>query len=138
MEKATTTKPMNEEQMIYLVRNAMLVASQEMGSGDQWPVVKDTIYKVMKDFEDSKIQDNVDVELKTHLYEQIAEMEAGLLECSLDMRKKVEPAIKEWREVCDAYFSDVDRNAIYYDAKEAPEHIKRMKAILATMEDNNE
>ncbi len=137
MEKANTAKPMNEEQMVHLVRNALLVAGQEMGDGDQWPVIKDTIYKIMKDFEEAKIQDNVDAELKVHLYEQIAEMEAALLEFPSELRSKVEPTIKEWREMCDAYFSDVDRNSVYYDAEEAPEHIKRMKAILATMEDKN-
>ena len=132
------TKPASEEQMVQIVRNALLVAGQEMGDGDQWPVIKDTIYKIAKDYEDLKIERNVDDELKTHLYAQLKGMEAGLVTCSPEMRAKLEPKVKELRDVCDAYFSDVDRSAIVYDADEAPEHVKRMRAILATLEDKNE
>lgn len=133
-----TTTAMNEEQMVFLVRNALLVAGQEMGNGDQWPVVKDTIYKIMKDFEDLKIERNVDEELKVHLYEQLRRMEAGLNECDPDIRATLEPRIKELHEVCDAYFSDIDKSVLGYDENQAPEHIKRMKAILKTMEDDHE
>jgi len=49
----TTTKPMPEEQMVHLMRNALLVAGHEMGAdGDHWPVVKATIHSLMKDWED--------------------------------------------------------------------------------------
>lgn len=132
-----TAKKMSEEQMVYLVRNALLAAGQEMGDGDQWPVIKDTVHKIMKDYEDLKTERNVDEELKKGLYAQIAEMEAGALESSPEARAILEPAIKEWKEICDAYFSDLDKGVIYEDPENAPEHIKRMKAILATMEEDD-
>ena len=129
-----TDKAMSEEQMVHLVRNALLVAGQEMGDGDQWPVIKDTVYKITKDWEDLKTERNVDEELKIHLYEQLKEMEAGLPDCTPEARAQLEPKIKELREVCDAYFSDVDPNAVVYDSKDEPEHIKRMEAIIKTLE----
>ncbi len=132
-----TPQAMCEERMVFLVRNALLVAEQEMGGGDEWPVVKDTVYKIMKDWEDLKTERNVDAELKIHLYEQIRKMEAGLDECSPEARKIVEPKIREWREICDAYFCEVDRNAVVYDEASAPIHIKRMNAILDTLEENH-
>lgn len=133
-----TDKAKSEEQMVFLVRNALLVAGQEMGNGDHWPVVKDTVHKIMRDWENLKIERNVDDELHIHLYDQIKEMEAGLGECAPDVRKVLEPRIKELREVCDAYFSDIDQSAIEYDENTAPEHVKRMKAILNTLEEDHE
>ncbi|MFA4993858.1 MAG: hypothetical protein WC521_00940 [Bdellovibrionales bacterium] len=133
-----TVWAMSEEKMVFLVRNALLVAGQEMGRGDEWPVVKDTIYKIIKDWEDLKIERNVDEELKVHLYEQIEKMEAGLAECTPEAREVLEPKIKEWREVCDAFFADIDPKAVVYDKENEPEHIKRMKAILGTMEEDHD
>ncbi len=133
-----TAKAMSEEQMVHLVRNALLVAGQEMGNGDQWPVIKDTVYRIMKDWEDLKVERNVDEELKIHLYAQLKEMEAGLSDCTPEVRAQVEPKVKEWREICDAYFSDIDNNAVVYDEENAPQHIKRMRAILNTMEEDHE
>ncbi|MFA5040641.1 MAG: hypothetical protein WC464_03290 [Bdellovibrionales bacterium] len=132
------TQPMNEEQMVFLVRNALLVAGQEMGRGDEWPVVKDTIYKLMKDWEDLKIERNVDDVLKTNIYEQIGIMEASLKNCAPEVRPTLEGRVKEFREICDAYFADIDPKAVVVDEENEPEHIKRMKAILGTMEDENE
>ena len=130
-------KALSEEQMVHLVRNALLVAGQEMGDGDQWPVVKDTVYKIMKDWEDLKVERNVDEVLKVHLYEQLKEMEAGLAECTSEMRALLAPRVRELREVCDAYFSDVDPRAVVYDEENAPEHIKRMKVIVNTLEEDH-
>ena len=133
-----TTTAISEEQMVHLVRNALLVAGQEMGDGDQWPVIKDTVYRIMKDWEDLKVERNVDAELKIHLYAQLKGMEAGLAECTPGVRAVLEPRIKELHEVCDAYFSDIDVDIVEYDEENAPEHIKRMKSILNTMEDDHE
>ena len=127
----------NEEQMVHLVRNALLVAGQEMGDGDHWPVIKDTIYKIMKDWEDLKVERNVDAELKVHLYAHLKEMDKELAKCDPEIRAQVEPRFKELREVCDAHFSMPDRTAVIYDDNRTPEHVKRMNAILATLEDNN-
>jgi hypothetical protein len=137
MENTMTTQAMCEERMVFLVRNALLVAEKEMGGGDQWPVVKDTIYKIMKDWEDLKTERNVDAEMRIHLYDQIKDMEAGLDECSPETREALEPKIREWRDICNAYFSDCDREAVYFDEQEVPMHIRRMNAILSTMEDDN-
>jgi hypothetical protein len=138
METDMKTESLNEEQMVFLVRNALLVAGQEMGRGDEWPVVKDTIFKIMKDWEDLRIERAVDEQLKIHLYDQIKKMEESLAECSPDAREVLEPKVREWREVCDAYFADVDPGAVHCDEENAPEHIKRMKAILGTLEDDHE
>ncbi|MDE1902041.1 MAG: hypothetical protein KGI37_10420 [Alphaproteobacteria bacterium] len=141
---ATTGKltEQQEEQMVHLVRNALLVAGQEMDGdghkGDQWPVIKSTIHAIMKDWEDLKIERNVDAELKVHLYEQIKEMEAGFPDCTPAARAVLEPKIKELREICDAYFADLNKDAVFYDEEAAPEHVKRMKAIVSTLEGEND
>ncbi len=132
-----TERALSEEQVVHLVRNALLVAGQEMGDGDQWPVVKDTIYKIMQDFEELKVERNVNAELKVHLYEQLKIMEAGLSELSNEKRELYAPKVKEWRELCDAYFTDVDPNAVEYDEDNEPDHIKRMRVIIKTLEDDN-
>ena len=133
-----TTETMSEEQMVFLVRNALLVAGQEMGRGDEWPIVKDTIHKIMKDWEDLKADRNVDDEMKIHLYAQIEKMEKSLDECEPDVRAQLEPRVKEWREICDAYFTDLNPAAVKYGEGELPPHIDRMNAILATLEDDHE
>ena len=133
-----TAKPMSEEQMVHLVRNALLVAGQEMGNGDQWPVVKDTVYKIMKDFEDLKTERNVDAELKQHIYAELKNIQASLSKNTPEIRAVLEPKFKELCEAYDAHFSPLDKSAVEYDEQDAPEHVKRMKAILATMEENNE
>jgi len=133
-----TTQTLNEEQMVHLVRNALLVAGQEMGDGDQWPVVKDTIYKIMKDFEDLKIERNVFAEMKMHLGAQLKIMEVELPKCSRDAQIVLEPKIREFREIYDAYFSDLNRDAVSHDTEDAPPYIERMKAIIATLGDKND
>ena len=56
---------MTEEKMVTLVRNALLAAGHEMGkNGDHWPVIKSTIEKVMKDWENLKIERDITAELK--------------------------------------------------------------------------
>jgi hypothetical protein len=131
-------KEMTEEQAVHLVRNALLVAGQEMGAaGDHWPVIKSTIYDIMKDFEDLKVERNVDVELKTHLYSQLAAMERGLANSPAAVKADVAPKLKKLREIYDAYFSTVDKDAAIINEDEIPAHMKRAKAIVATLEDEN-
>ncbi len=137
MEMNKTTLEACEERLVFLVRNSLLVAQQEMGDGDQWPVVKDTIYKIMLDWENLKIERRVDEELQTHLYAQIKEMELGLEECTPEARKILEPKVHQWKEICDAYFSKINLDAVAFDEMEKPLHIKRMNMILSTMEDEN-
>ena len=139
MATQTTAKPMSGEQMVHLVRNALLVAGHEMGDeGDHWPVVKATIHSLMKDWEDLKVERNVDAELQKHLYAQLKEMEAGLDECTPEMRAQLAPKIAELRDVCDAYFSDIADDALILDDERQPPHIKRMETIISTLEDEHD
>ncbi len=63
-----TAQATTETQMVGLVRNALLVAGQEMGAdGDHWPVINSTIHSIAKDWENLQIERNVHTELKTHL-----------------------------------------------------------------------
>ena len=133
-----TPNTAKEEQIVHLVRNALLVAGQEMGEGDHWPVVKDTVYKIMKDWEDLKVERNVDEELKIQTYEQLRGIDEDLAKCSPEIRAKVDPIINELREVCEAHFSDLNPRAVMYQEDDAPDHIKRMNAILSTMEHKDE
>lgn len=133
-----TPDPANDERMVYLVRNALLVASQEMGRGDEWPVVKDTIHKIIRDWENLKVERNVDEELKEHLYKYLEGMEKALPDCAPEAQAVLEPRLKELREVCDAYFAEISENALYIDDETAPPHIKRMKAIIGTLDDVEE
>jgi hypothetical protein len=138
VETGMANNQISEEKMVHLVRNALLVAGQEMGDGDQWPVIKDTIYKIMKDWEDLKIERAVDEELKIHVYDYLQKMEVEVLKCEPEIRAQIEPKFRELREVCDAHFSDLDKSAFYYDENDAPEHVKRMNSILATLEGNKD
>lgn len=132
-----TAKQLNEEQMVSLVRNALLVAGQEMGpEGDHWPVINSTIHSIMKDWEDLKIERNVDVELKTHLYAQLEQMEKNIVHFSVDVQRDVEPKLKQLRDIYDAYFLDAE-NAEPLRAEEIPTQIKRAKAIIDTLEEEN-
>ncbi|MDD3030104.1 MAG: hypothetical protein PHS57_07485 [Alphaproteobacteria bacterium] len=133
-----TTSKLTEEQIVFMTRNALLAAGQEMGADDAWPVIDDTIVKIMKDWEDLKIERDVDAEMRIHLYEQLKVMEAGLAECAPDVREQAAPHIQALREACDAYFEEINPDAMAYDEEDAPDHIKRMKAILGTMEEDHE
>ena len=102
---SANAKQMTEEQKMMFLRNALVVAGQEMGDdGDHWPVIKSTVHAIMKTWEDVKTERNVDNEMKTHLYQQLQIMENGLGDCTADARKAIEPKLKELREVYDAYF----------------------------------
>jgi hypothetical protein len=129
-----TAQTLNEEQMVHLVRNALLVAGQEMGDGDQWPIVKDTVYKIMKDFEDLKIERNVQEELKKHVYAQLAEMDRILMICSDEDRKDAAPKIKQLREIYDAYFEPINENLLDLSDDETPLHVKRAENLISSLE----
>lgn len=131
-------KEMTEAQLVGLVRNALLVAGYEMGeSGDHWPVINDTIHSIAKDWEDARIEKEVDAELKIQLYEQLGIMERGLSECDESTRAELEPLIKQLREACDAYFEPFDKEQVFIDTEEAPIHLKRAEAIIATLGDEH-
>lgn len=132
------TKPASEEQMVQIVRNALLVAGQEMGDGDQWPVIKDTIYKLAKDYEDLKIERNVHAELKTHIYAQLAEMDRILFTRPEEERIAFAPKLKALREVYDAYFTPTDESQLTLSDEETPDHIKRAEHLILSLENDND
>lgn len=129
---------MTDAQKVGLVRNALLVAGHEMGeTGDHWPVIKDTLDKIAKGWEQVCIEDNVDAQLKIHLYEQLEIMERGLDACSPEVRADVEPTLKELREIYDAYFCSVEDNIVPVREEEIPEYLKRADYIISTLEDDH-
>jgi len=132
-----TAKPLSEEKMVHLVRNALLVAGQEMGNGDQWPVVKDTIYKIMKDWEDLKIERNVHAEMKKHIYAELDEMDRILFTCTEEQRADAAPKLKQLREIYDAYFEPVDPRHISIEEAKVPVHVKRAENLLMSLEGEN-
>jgi hypothetical protein len=135
MHTATPPLKLTEAQMVQLTRNALLVAGQEMGeTGDHWPVIKSTIHSIMKDWEQLQIERNVHAELKIQLYEQLREMERILPTCTADVQADAAPKLKELREVYDAYFTDIDEDKLILDDAEVPQHVKRAKAIIETLE----
>ena len=132
----TVVKAMSEDQMVHMVRNALLVAGQEMGDGDQWPVIKDTVYKIMKDYEDLKIERNVDAELKKHCADAIDNIGKNLDLCPSDLRPKAEAMLGELRELHVARFEPVVPPAL--DFEKLPIHAQRMLSLVKTLEDGNE
>jgi hypothetical protein len=130
---------MTEEQAAQLLRNALLVAGHEMGPvGDHWPVIKSTVFDIMKGFEEMKIERNVDAELKIHLYEQLTEMERYVREELATDQAATLAKLKDLREIYDAYFSTPDKEAASIREDEIPTYIKRAKTIVATLEDGSE
>jgi len=129
------TREMTEAQMVGLVRNALLVAGEEMGeNGEHWPIVNATIHSIAKDWEESKIQKEVDAEMKVHLYEQLEIMEKHLPECRKETQIEFAPKLKRLREIYDSYFLPLDNTAIApIRDEEIPLYVKRAEAIIATL-----
>lgn len=126
----------DEERMVFTIRNALLVAGQEMGNGDEWPVVKDTIYKIMQDWENLKVERAVNDELQKHYASIIDNLVNNLHLCPEDLRPKAEEMIKELRELYHARFDPVSKMEISND--DLPMHTKRMLAIVKTLEDDDD
>ena len=130
---------LKEEEMLQLVRNALIVAGNRMGpSGDHWPVIKSTIRSIMKDWENLKIARAVHNEMKNHLYRQLEAMEKVLPECPREVQANVGPKLKELREIYEAYFSEADPDSYYVDETGLPAHILRTEFILDGLEMENE
>jgi len=141
----TTTFQMTESQMKDLVRNALLVAGQEMGeTGDHWPVIKKTIKDVMLDWEQLRIEREVHAEMRSHLYQQLAAMEQVLLTCTSEDQKLYSPKLAQLREVYDAFFTRVENEEVVLDDElyladiEKPIHIRRAEAIIETLEEETD
>ena len=139
METDMDAREVQEGQMVQLVRNALLVAGQEMGTeGDHWPVINATVHQIMRDWEEVKLERAADAEMKIHLYEQLAIMERGLPECEPDVQAELRPRLQELREVYDAYFAPTDGRLIALPEDGTPAHIKRARAIISTLEADDE
>jgi hypothetical protein len=128
-------KQMSEEQMVRLVRNALLVAGTEMGEqGDHWPVIKSTVHGIMKDWEDLKIERNVHAEIKAQISIALADLEKSLASCPDDLKPEMKKMMRELQEIYAAQFTDTDESKIIANDDEIPIHVKRAKAIVKTLE----
>ena len=137
----TTTQAtgMTEDQMVHVVRNALLVAGQEMGAdGDHMPLVKATIHDIMQDWQQVQVNRAVDAELKTHLYAQLDIMEKEVPHCAPEAQADITAKLKEIRGIYDAYFAPVSTPVTFTNEAEIPPHIRRAEAILATLEVDDE
>jgi thiamine pyrophosphate-dependent acetolactate synthase large subunit-like protein len=125
---------MTEAQAVNLVRNALLVAGQEMGrEGDHWPVIKSTVLQIMKDHENLQIERNVSVELEKHCRDVLKEMEKSIEHCPLEMLNEAKAAMKDLWEMHNAYFQPIDHTMFVVCDDDIPIHIKRAETIISTL-----
>jgi hypothetical protein len=127
-----------EEQLVGLVRNALLVAGQEMGAeGDHWPVINSTIASITQDWEQVQIERNVFEEVRNQFHLTLKELEDLYKECPKDVQPKIKLVITRLHEIYSACFASVDTKLPV--AKDAmPIYLQRAKAIIKTLEDDNE
>ncbi|HUY67964.1 MAG TPA: hypothetical protein VMV79_01520 [Alphaproteobacteria bacterium] len=129
---------MTEEQAVNLIRNSLLVAGQEMGAeGDHWPVIKATVLDLMKDRENSHIEQNVLEEVQRQYEILIHELEALCGEAPDPAKKEIRATVVALREICKASFTPVDDKNIPISAADLPVYLKRAKSIIDTLEDTD-
>ena len=131
---------MTEEQMVSLVRNALLVAGQEMGAGgDHWPIIKSTIHDIMKDWENLKVERNVFLEVKSYYEKMFRDLEMIRKDSPEDLNVEIDTALIELRSLYAACFGAIDDDLYLCDGEEdIPLHVKRAEAIIGTLGGNNE
>ena len=134
---------MSEADIKKLVRNALMVAGQELGeNGDHWPVIKNTITELMRDWEALDAEREAQAELKKHLYTQLAEIEDIVRNCSPEAQADTAPRLAELRELYDAMFDKTDEVLMDLtddmNEDEKPIHIRRAEAIIKTMEESHD
>lgn len=128
--KMTTTVHMTDAEAVMLVRNALLIAGQEMGDGDHWPVIKSTVNAIMKDYDELLAEREVHAEMKRSLYEQLEEMERILPTCPQEEQEQVGPLLEKLRGIYDAHFTAIDEDKVVVDEDDVPEHVKRASLIM--------
>jgi hypothetical protein len=129
---------MSEAQAVHLVRNALVVAGEEMGQdGDHWPVIKSTVHNIMKDWEDLQIERNVTVELEKHCRDILNDMEKSLELCPPDLLPEAQAAMKELWHLHKARFEPIDQTMFVICDADIPIYIKRAEAIMRTLGDNH-
>lgn len=132
------TFELREEQMKTLIRNALMVAGQEMGEeGDHWPVVKNTITDVMRDWEELEIERAVHTELKKQMTHYLDDMMAILKTCKPAVQQEAEPYIRELRDIYDAAFNEPEEEVIDLAEEDKPIHIKRAEAMIDMLFDDS-
>ncbi len=137
-EKRMAAKTMTEDQMVGLVRNALLVAGQEMGAnGDHWPVINSTIHSIMRDAEAVKVERDVFAEVRKNYQVMLKEMEDLYAESSADAKPHVRAAIKAFQDIYDASFSPVDKSKVDMKLQDFPLHVQRAETIVKTLEDSD-
>jgi len=137
MNNAVINCELSEDQMIMLIRNTLLVAGKEMGDdGDHWPVIKNTIIDLMKDWEALKVERAVHDELKEHLGHTLGEMLKVLDECPEEARPEMEAGVDELRAIYDACFTSPREEEPVIEDEDLPVHIHRAEAIIHTLEEN--
>ncbi len=130
-------KAMTEDQMAHMVRNALLVAGQEMGEGDHWPVINSTIHDIMLDVEDIKAQREALKLAKQHYENMIKEL-MTIRDVSAEGQKaELEATISEVRALYHACFDAVDLGDVELDYDEVPDFYKRADLILSELGDDD-
>jgi hypothetical protein len=130
---------MTEEQAVNLVRNALLVAGQEMGAeGDHWPVIKSTVHGIMKDFENLKVERNVFAEYKKHYEDMIRQMQTLCSNSPEDIKPVIRESIFELIEIYNATFSPINDEVGHVGEEARPLHLKRAELIVKSLEEENE
>jgi hypothetical protein len=128
----------NEAQLVGLVRNALLVAGQEMGAeGDHWPVINSTIDSLVKDWEAVEIERNVQAELKINFLNTIRELKSIQKDSPNHFKPRIQKAIDQLQEIYDAAFAEVDESKRIIDPANIPAYITRAEAIIKTLEDED-
>lgn len=128
-----------------LVRNALMMAGTEMGeTGDHWPVIKNTINDIMKDWQNLETERAANKEVAKALYGELNDMEKILAKCTPDVQKQIAPRLAELRQTYDAAFTDPDMDVIdlsyvdevFEDEAQKPIHIRRAENIISTLFDD--
>ena len=134
-----TAKAMSEDQMVHLLRNALLVAGHEMSdNGDQMPVVNATIHDLTRNWEDTKAKRNALDEVKKYYETMIEDLVAIRNRSALEVRGEMDDTIIELRTIYRACFDEIAHDDIYLSDENMPEHLQRAAAILDTLGEEND
>lgn len=133
-------RAVGEETLIRLARNGLLVAGHEMGpGGDHEPLIKATIHSLMAAWEQRKLNEAVQAEMKQHLYVHLAAMERRAAKVSPQEQAQALPLLRELRAIYDAHFAPVDPAHLEVpDLDSLPPWVRRAEHILETLENGHE
>ena len=133
-----TGKAMTEDQMVHIVRNALIVAGQEMGQdGDHWPVINATIHDIMEDIEETKAKRAALIQVKKYYEDMIRELVSIRNKKNENDKAEMEAVISEIRALYRACFDEVDLANVYLSETDLPQHFKRADIIISTLGDDD-